>query len=163
MLVMSALNEPEAKRIAKLVRMLASDYDGEMLAAARRLKDLLKAERLTHHDIAAVIESCNGEIEERKYSDADAEIIFNRGVEKGREEEARKKEQIVPTDYYDADGQPRWNAIATFCQKNHERLRPKEQEFIDDMVGSTMWRVPTEKLGRWLVTIFLQLGGRRAA
>jgi hypothetical protein len=160
---MSTLNEPVAKRIAKLVRMLASDFDGEMLAAARRLKDLLKNEGLTHHDIAAVIESCNGEIEERKYSDADAEIIFNRGVEQGREEQARKKEQIVPADYYDADGQPRWDAIAAFCQKNHERLRPSEQKFIDDMVANTMWRQPTEKQGRWLLTIFLRLGGRRAA
>jgi hypothetical protein len=162
-LAMTALNEPIARRIAKLVRILASDFDGETLAAARRLKDLLKTEGLSFNDIATVIESCNGEIEERKYSDSDAEIIFSRGVEKGRQEEARRKEQILPTDYYDTDGQPRWHEIALFCQKHHQRLRPNEQQFIDDMAGKTMWREPTEKQGRWLLTIFMRLGGRRAA
>jgi hypothetical protein len=160
---MSTLNEPVAKKIARLFRVLGSDQDGEVFASVAAMKRLFAAERLSFHDIAAVIESCNGEIEERKYSDADAEIIFSRGVEKGREEEARRKEQIVPTDYYDADGQPRWDAIAAFCQKNHGRLRPSEQKFIDDMVANTMWRGPTEKQGRWLLTIFLRLGGRRAA
>ncbi|MFZ2077492.1 MAG: hypothetical protein WAV38_12750, partial [Xanthobacteraceae bacterium] len=89
---MSALNEPIAKRIATLFRMLDSNFDGEVLGAVAAMKRLFKAERLTFHDIATVIESCNGEIEERKYSDADAEIIFKRGLEKGRTEEARKRE-----------------------------------------------------------------------
>jgi hypothetical protein len=160
---MSALNEPVAKKIARLFRVLASDQDGEVLASVAAMKRLFAAERLSFHDIAAVIESCNGEVEERKYNDADAEIIFSRGVEKGREEEARRKEQIVPTDYYNADGQPRWDAIAAFCQKNNDRLMPSERKFIDDMAGSTMWRPPTEKQGRWLLTIVLRLGGRRAA
>jgi hypothetical protein len=160
---MGTLNEPIAKKIARLFRLLGSDQDGEVLASVAAMKRLFAAERLSFHDIATVIENCNGEIEELKYSDTDVAIIFARGVETGREEESRKKEQIVPTDYYDADGQPRWNAIALFCQKNDDRLRPTEQKFIDDMVANTMWRQPTEKQGRWLLTIFLRLGGRRAA
>jgi hypothetical protein len=157
---MSALDEPIAKRFAKLFRLLASNFDGEVLSVVRRMKQQLAAEGLSFNDIAIVIENANGEIEERKYSDADAEIIFARGMEKGREEEARKKEQIVPADYYDADGGPRWDAIALFCQKNHDRLRPSERQFVDDMVGSTMWRQPSEKQSKWLLTIFLRLGGR---
>jgi hypothetical protein len=125
------------------------------------MKRLVANEGLTFHDIATVIENHQGEIEERKYSDSDVAIIFSRGVEKGREEEARRKEQIVPTDCYDADGQPRWHAMALSCQKHHDRLRPNEQQFIDDMVARTMWREPTEKQGRWLLTLFLRLGGRR--
>jgi hypothetical protein len=162
-LAMSAINEPIAKRIGTLFRMLSSDFEGEVLGAVAAMKRLFKAERLSFHDIATVIESCNGEIEERKYSDADAEIIFNRGVEKGRVEEARKKEQTFPADFYDVDGHPRWNAIAMFCQKNYQRLGPKEQEFVDDMAGSTMWRAPSERQARWLLSIFIKLGGRRAA
>jgi hypothetical protein len=158
---MGTLNEPMAKRVAKLFRLLASDYDGEVLSAARRMRQQLLTEGLSFNDIATVIENANGEIEQLKYSDSDAEIIFARGVEKGREEEARRKEQIVPADYYDADGSPRWDAIALFCQQNHDRLRPSEQQFVDDMVGSTMWRQPSEKQSKWLLTIFLRLGGRR--
>jgi hypothetical protein len=103
---MSALNEPVAKRIAKLFRLLASDFDGEVLSAARRMGQQLAAEDLSFNDIAIVIENANGEIEERKYSDADAEIIFARGVQKGREEEARHRQPDHPPEFYNADGVP---------------------------------------------------------
>ena len=55
-----------AKRIAKLFRSLSSDFDGEILTAVAAMKRLFAAEGLSFHDIATVIESCNGEIEERK-------------------------------------------------------------------------------------------------
>ena len=152
-----------ANRIGTLIRLLGSNFEGEAIGAATGLRRLLPAEGLSFSDIATVIEGCNGEIEERKYSDSDAEVIFARGVEKGRAEEARKKELLVPADYYDEDGHPRWNAIAVFCQKNNQRLRPAEQEFVDDMAGNTMWREPSEKQAKWLLSIFIKLGGRRAA
>ena len=83
---MGALNEPVAKRIAKMFRLLGSNYDGEVLNAVAAMKRLFAAEELTFHDIATVIENANGEIEQLKYCDSDAETIFNRGVEKGRAE-----------------------------------------------------------------------------
>jgi hypothetical protein len=89
---MSTLNEPIAKRIAKLLRLLASPHDGERDNAVRMMQRTLEAERLTFNDIAIVIENHQGEIEERKYSDADAEIIFAKGVEKGRKDEVRKQQ-----------------------------------------------------------------------
>ena len=113
---MSTLNEPVAKRIAKLFRLLASDFDAEALNAARRMKQLLAVGGLSFNDIATVIENANGEIEEKKYSDSDAEIIFTKGVEKGRAEEARKQE--TPPEFYDIDGRPRWTAIALFFWQN---------------------------------------------
>jgi hypothetical protein len=154
---MSTLNEPIAKRIAKLFRLLASDYDGEALAAARRMKKQLADEGLSFNDIATVIENANGEIEERKYSDADAEIIFARGKEAGRKEESRKQE--APPEFYDADGYPRWNEIALFCQKKKAQLDAWETGFIDSMAGKTLWREPTEKMAKHLLAIFVKLGG----
>ena len=155
---MSTLNEPVAKRIAKLVRMMSSDFDGEVLSANARLKSLLKEERLSFHDLATVIENCNGEIEERKYSDTDAEMIFARGVDKGRKEEANRKD--LPPAFYDSDGQPRWNEIALFCQKNVARLRGEwERTFVNDMAGKTLLRSPTEKQAKHLLAIFVKLGG----
>lgn len=163
---MSALNETLAKRIATLFRLLSSDFDGEVLGAVGAMKRLFKSEGLTFHDIAMVIENCNGEIEERKYSDADAEIIFSRGVEKGRAEEARKKEHILPEDFYDEAGEPKWNAIALFCQSHADakrRLTAWEQEFVDDMTGKTLVRSPTEKQAKYLLAAFYKLGGKRRA
>ena len=158
---MNALNEPVAKRVAKLFRLLASNFDGEVLSAVRRMSQQLTAEGLSFNDIATVIENANGVIEERKYSDQDAEIIFARGVQKGREEEARNRRPDHPPEFYDADGRPRWDAVALFCQKHHQRLRPAEQGFVDDMASNTMWREPTEKQAKWLLSIFTRLGGRR--
>src|SRR6516165_11225423 len=158
MLEMSTLNEPVAKRIAKLFRLLASDFDGEVLSAARRMKQQLIAEGLSFNDIATVIENHQGEIEERKYSDADAEIIFARGVEKGRTEEARK--QQAPPEFYDADGHPRWSEIALFCQKHITQLRSQwEITFVNDMAGKTLWREPSDKQAKHLLAVFVKLGG----
>jgi hypothetical protein len=157
-LEMSALNEPIAKRIGRLMRMLGSSYEGEWHNAVTMMKRTLEAERLTFNDIATVIENHQGEIEERKYSDADAEIIFARGVEKGRVEEARK--QQAPPEFYDADGQPRWSEIALFCQKHVTQLRSTwEREFINDMAGKTLLREPTPKQAKHLLAIFVKLGG----
>jgi hypothetical protein len=160
---MSAVTEPVAKRIANLFRLLSSQFDGEVLGAVAAMRRLFQAEKLTFHDIASVIESCNGEIDEKKFSEADAQVIFERAFAMGRAEEAVKQQRFAPADYYDADRQPRWDAIARFCQRKSERLRPSEQKFVDDMAGNTLWRTPTEKQARWLMTIFLRLGGRRAA
>jgi hypothetical protein len=158
MLVMSTLNELIAKRIARLMRMLGSSYEGEWHNAVTMMKRTLEAEKLTFNDIATVIENHQGEIEEKKYSDTDAEIIFAKGVEKGRKEEARK--QQAPPEFYDADGQPRWNEIALFCQKNTARLRSEwERTFVGDMAGKTLWSQPTEKQAKHLLAIFVKLGG----
>jgi hypothetical protein len=156
---MSSLNEPVAKRIAKLFRrLMSSEFDGEVLNAVQAMRQLLLAEGLSFHDIATVIESCNGEIEDRKYSDADAKIIFDRGVEKGRVEEARRRD--LPPEFYDADGQPRWNEIALFCRKNFAQLRSEwEREFITDMAGKTLWQQPSQKQAKHLLGIFIRLGG----
>ena len=155
---MSALDDSTAKRLAKLFRLLASDHDGEVLNAARKLKQQAAAEGLSINDIAIVIESGSGEIEERKYSDADAEIIFKRGVAKGRDEEARMRE--APPEFYDADGRPRWSEIALFCQKHVTQLRSAwECTFINDMAGRTLYSEPTQKQAKHLLAIFLKLGG----
>jgi hypothetical protein len=154
----AALDDTTAKRVAKLVRMLASDHDGEALNAARKLKQQLGAEGLSLNDIAIVIENAGGEIEERKYSDSDAEIIFAKGVEKGRIEEARKRE--APPEFYDVDGRPRWSEIAIFCQKNTARLRGEwERTFINDMAGKTLCYEPSAKQAKHLLAIFVKLGG----
>jgi hypothetical protein len=155
---MTILNEPTAKKITRLFRMLSSPYDGEAHNALTKLKRLLETERLTFNDIAVLIENHGGEIEEKKYSDADADIIFLRGVEKGRAEEQRK--QAAPPEFYDVDGGPLWIEIAQFCQQNIGRLHDNwERTFINDMAGKVLLREPSEKQAKHLLAIFVKLGG----
>src|SRR5262245_31447928 len=151
-----------AKRIGALMRLMASDHEGEAIGALRGLRRLLPTERLEFSDVETLIENCDGRIEQVKYSDTEAATFFNSGVEKGKAE-AVSRGTILPEDFYHEDGSPRWLEIAVWCQERSARLRPKEQEFIDDMAGRLQWvgRKPTEKQGQWLSSIFFQLGGRR--
>jgi hypothetical protein len=157
---MSELNETTAKRVAKLFRLLASDFDGEVLNAARRMKQQLVAEGLSINDIATVIESANGEIEERKYSDADAKLIFERGIEKGRAEQTRA--QMAPPEFFDSDGEPRWYEMAVYCQEHRTQLRSEwEQNFANDMPARIIkYGKPTDNMIPHLLGIFVKLGGR---
>ncbi len=156
---MNALEESTAKKLARLFRMFGSSYEGERHNALTMMQRVLESARLSFNDIAVLIENHQGEIEERKYSDADAEVIFARGVEKGRAEEANK--QTAPPEFYDTDGQPRWREIVMFCQQNSARLRSEwEQTFVNDMAGNLIkWGKPTEKQAKHLLAVFVKLGG----
>jgi hypothetical protein len=138
--------------------MLSSEYEGEVLSAVAAMKRLFAAEGLAFHDIATVIENCNGEIEELKYSDSDAEIIFARGVEKGR---AESRGRSLSTSYFDEDGEPRWAEIAKFCHEHPalRGLKPNEQEFIDELQTKLRWRSPSRAMGGFALSIFWKLGG----
>src|SRR6516165_7307606 len=155
---MNTLNEPIAKRIGKLVRMFGSDNEHERGNALERLVVVLKEEKISFNDLATVIENANGEIEAKKYSDTDAEIIFAKGVEKGRTEEARK--QQAPPEFYDADGAPRWYEIAMFCQGNVAQLYSEwERNFVNDMPSRIIkFGKPTERMIPHLLAIFVRLG-----
>ena len=158
---MPALNETLAKRIANLFRRLNSEFEGEILAAVGAMKRLFGTTGLSFNDFATVIESCNGELEERRFSDADAQAIFARGVAKGRAEEARSRPSAGPGEYYDADGQPNYHAMAMHCQQHIACLPPRHHEFIDKMASSTLYREPTPAQGKYLLSLFIQLGGGR--
>jgi hypothetical protein len=156
--VMGNKRKTPIERIADLFRLLESDHEGEVMGAVAAMKRLCRSEGLAFADIAIAISNHQGEIEEKKYSDSDAEIIFARGVEKGRIEEARK--QQAPPEFYDADGYPRWNEIALFCRKSSDRLHNEwERTFINDMAGKTLLREPTKKQAKHLLAIFVKLGG----
>jgi hypothetical protein len=83
---MSDKRKAVTERIADLFCMLESNHDGEVLGAIAAMKRLFQGNGLSFADMATVIADHQGEIEEKKYSDADAEIIYARGVEKGRAE-----------------------------------------------------------------------------
>jgi hypothetical protein len=159
---MNTFKESVAKKIARLLRLFGSDFEGEAVNALMAMRRLAASERLSFNDIAILIENHEGEIEEKKFSDADAAVIYAMGVEQGKAD-AASRGTILPEDFYHEDGSPRWREIAVWCQERSTRLRPNEQQFIDDMVGRLQWveREPTAKQGRWLLSIFFQLGGRR--
>ena len=99
---------PIAGRLGKLVRLLASDRDGEVVAAVQAIKRTLANVSLDIHALADGIEECNG----KKFTEADAIEIYQRGVEDGH----RAAEQNGALNFSTV-GEPSWNEIARMRSK----------------------------------------------
>ena len=137
---------PITGKLCKMIRMLASDCDGDVIAAARAIKRTLRSEGLDIHQLAKGIEEPNG-----------GTLTEAVSPEPGPAEERHHG----AADFANIDGTPSWHEIALWCQQRNERLREKEREFVSDMASRTVWRDPTEKQGKWLKSIFYRLGGKR--
>jgi hypothetical protein len=144
---------PEQK-LGTFIRLLASEQDGEALAAARAIVRVLKSTGADIHTLAERIENVNG----GKLTDAEMQKIFNAGFQAGAH--AGENKQHGTGDFHNVDGTPAWNEIALFCQQNDSRLRENERQFVNDMAGRSVWREPTEKQAKWLKSIFYRLGGK---
>jgi len=152
-LEMTAL-APIADRLGKFIRLLSSDKDGEVVAAARAIVRTLQAEKLDIHVLADMIKKPNGTL-----SETDVKRIYDAGFNDG----FRKAEnaQHGPSNFRNVDGTPSWNEIALWCQQRSAQLKENESKFIDDMASRTVWPEPTENQGMWLMSIFYRLGGPR--
>jgi hypothetical protein len=142
---------PEQK-LGTFIRLLASEQDGEALAAARAIVRTLKATGADIHTLAERVENANG----GKLTEAEMRKLYDAGYEAGM----RAVENRSTGDFHNVDGTPNWNEIARFCQQNSNRLRDSERQFVNDMAARTTWRQPTPKQEKWLHSIFFRLGGR---
>ena len=74
-----------ANKLGKLLRLLASDRDGEVVAAAKAITRTLAGADLDIHALAEGVETAA----DRNFSESDAQEIYRRVFEDGR----RKAEQ----------------------------------------------------------------------
>jgi hypothetical protein len=143
---MSAL-APVANKLGKLLRLLSSDRDGEVVGAARAIVRTLDSAGLDIHALAAGLESSNG----KKFSEADALEIYRRGMEDG-------KRAAEGGGFHSVD-EPTWHEIACECAAHDDRLRDeRERQFVRDMVRRTVrGGVPTEKQAHWLRAVYARV------
>jgi hypothetical protein len=141
---MSAL-APIADKLGKLLRMLSSDRDGEVVAAVHAIRRTLDSEKLTIHDLA------DGLAGGAKFTERDAEEIYRRGKADGLREADRDSG-------FRSVEEPTWNEIARECEATSGRLNEREQKFINDMVRWTVRNgQPTEKQANWLRAIYARV------
>jgi hypothetical protein len=95
---------PIAPKLGRFLRMLTSNHDGEVLAAVQAMQRMLQSEQLDMHALAEMVESATGI---KKFSEADALEIYQRGVQKGRDE-AEAEKGFCSVDHDD----PSWHDIA---------------------------------------------------
>jgi hypothetical protein len=144
---------PIADKLRHLARMLSSDRDGEIVAAARALNRTLKSVGLDIHAFADSI----GQINSKKFTEADALEIYRRGVEDGRRE--AENNQDVTFHNITTHDEPSWHDIACKCARYPDRLYGEhEKDFVDDMVRRTVHggRV-SQKQGDWLRKIYARV------
>ena len=113
-------------KLAKLVRLLSSDKDGEVLAAASAIKRTLAAEGSDIHALADTL--CRQQPQPRVLSTS-AQEPRRPGHEDGND----------------------WHSIACECQAHG--LSQREQNFVADMVAWTACATPTDKQQAWLLSI----------
>ena len=137
-----------AQRFAKLLSQLSEP--SSVTAAVTALNSMLAAEKLSFSDIANVLE-------EQRYSVEDMQHALNKGKELASREVAAQNPAL---EFFDSDSKPRWYEIAVFCRNNIEQLRrDREKEFVNDMPDKMLRYVPSDAQAKWLLSIFVKLGG----
>jgi hypothetical protein len=149
---MNALT-PIAGKLAKLLRMLSSNREPEVLAAAQALCWTLQSAGADIHALATIVEH-GGELNQ-----AEMKKLYDAGYHEGLR--VAEDKHHGSEDFRNIDGLPSWHEMALWCQHRGDRLQSREREFIDHMASLTVWREPTEKQAKWLKSIYYKLGGKR--
>jgi hypothetical protein len=96
---------PIASRLATFIRLLSSDKDGEIVAAARAIRRTLKAIGADIHALADRIEKPNG----GKLSEEDMKRLYDAGFDDGVR--AADNTAYGHGDFHNVDGTPSWHEI----------------------------------------------------
>jgi hypothetical protein len=131
---------PIAGKLAKLLRMLSSNREPEVLAAAQALCRTLESAGADIHALAAIVEH-GGELNQ-----AEMKKLYDAGYHEGLR--VSESNPHGSEDFRDIDGLPSWHEMALWCRQRNDRLQSREREFIDHMASLTVWREPTEKVER---------------
>jgi hypothetical protein len=129
--------------VKKLLKMLSSPNDGEVVNAAHLLIRVLKEGGADIHELAARVEGL---------SEAEMKKLYDAGFRDG------KKNAVTTTEFTDV-GKPTFYSMACEIQhKNNDRLSEKESNFVDDMVRWCALREPSERQAAWLHAIYCKIG-----
>src|SRR5258708_26705579 len=114
-----------------MIRMLSSDRDGDVIAAARAILRTLRAEKLDIHALAGAIEKPNGGL-----SETDTKRIYDAGFNDG----FRKAENAAhgSENFRNVDGNPDWHKMALFFQQRAHQLEQNHREIIHAMPSRTV-------------------------
>jgi hypothetical protein len=135
--------EPVADKLGKLLKLLSSPRDGEVVAAARAILRTLAGAGADIHELAERIE------------EAEMQRIYDAAYADGKNAAAADAgfSSVDPPSFYEMAQEIEHNADG--------RLSEKEQKFVADMVRWCARREPSEKQAKWLHAIYVRLGRRQ--
>jgi hypothetical protein len=148
-------------KVAKLIRLLATDKGGEALAALEALRRTLRSAGSDFHALAAMIEAeGDAKVDFITGHSRTAREAFDAGYEAGYQtglrdaEEEQRERADVPAD---------WRAMARYCASHIELIDPKHRHFIVTMNVMPSWKRPTPKQEKYLRNLYRHVGGQGAA
>ena len=154
-----ALPRELAAKLAKPIRLLASDSRGEAFAALCAIARLLEAYNQSFHALAEHVE--NGGLTEDYKQKVLAEVENARAIGYAEGVAAAEAKQHGTGAFRNTDGAPEWSEVALYCQRQKHRLPDKHHEFVDDMASRTVsGREPTPRQHQYLHSLFYKLGGK---
>jgi hypothetical protein len=133
------------EKIGKLLKLLSSSNDGEVVATAHALIRTLAADGADIHELAERVEG-------RKLSEAEMQRIYDKAFAAG-------KQSVAAAAGFNNVGTPSFHSMA--CEIKHKeagRLNTKERDFVNDMVRWCAYREPSEKQAKWLHAIYCKAG-----
>jgi hypothetical protein len=154
---MSAEEKTFETKIADLIRMFGTENEHEAKATWWALKRLLASRGVSFTDLGNAIEKlATGGLEE-----AELKRVFDAGYAKGVAETKREHAEAQAVFGLRPDGSPNWEAMAVQCQREKARIEVKYHKFVDDMAADMTWgREPSDKQGKFILSLFRQVGGR---
>ena len=161
---MSAAPKTYAQGCADLVRMLASNHDGERNNAVMLLDRKLRSNGLDFNVLAGAIEWLNDQLD----INAEMNRVYEAGVEAGRAAIPKAEEPQSNLDFNgfrDIDGKLTWQSMALYCQQHRDRLtQDNHKEFVADMAARTsndnFGRGVSSKQLSYLQSLYFKLGGK---
>jgi len=149
---MSAL-APIAGKLQKYLRLLGSNQDGEVLAAARALIRTLENNGADIHILADAIVQPSG------FAEAEMRKLYNAGYERGCLDTRRAAENGPMFRSVNIDDEPSWNEIARECAAHPARMKGEHEEnFVKQMVRRTArGGEPSPKQADWLRKIYARV------
>ena len=144
-----------SKTIADAIRLLGSDRDGDVIAAAHGLRRLLKSANADLHDLATLVE----QPQQSGITEADMKRLYQAGFDAGVA--ASEKQFYGDGDFRTINGSdPDWKQVSQYCYAKRDQLSAREAEFIKSVSSQLIWRPPSEKQRKWLLSILYRLGGK---
>lgn len=159
---MSAAPKTYAQGCADLIRMLASDHEGERNNALMLLDRKLNSAGLNFNVLAGAIEWLNDQLD----INAEMNRVYESGIEAGLAvRKAGEPPGIDFNAFRDIDGSITWQTMALYCQQHSDRLKQdNHKEFIADMAARTcndnFGRGLSSKQLSYLQSLYFKLGGK---
>jgi hypothetical protein len=142
-----------AQKLGALLRRLSSNHDGEVLATVHAIIRTLNSAGSDLHALADKVEQTN------VIPEADMKRLYQAGYDAGVA--ASEKQFYGDGDFRTVNGSdPDWSEIAKYRYRKRDQLNEREAEFIGSVSSQLVWRAPSEKQRKWLLSILYKLGGK---